>query len=73
MKISVKVKANSKESRIEKIEDNLFLVHVKSPPFENKANCELIEIVSEYFNVPKSKVSIISGMNSKNKILEIKK
>ncbi len=73
MRISVKVKPNSKESKIEKREDNVFLVYVKSPPFENRANQELIEIISDYFNVPKTKVSIVSGFHSREKILEIKK
>ncbi len=73
MKISVKVKPNSKESKIEKKENNVFLVYVKSPPFENRANQELIEIISDYFNVPKTKISIVSGLYSREKILEIKK
>ncbi len=72
MKISVKIKPNSKESKLEKKGENIFLVYVKSLPIENKANQELVEIISEYFNVPESKVSIVSGLHSKNKILEIK-
>lgn len=72
MKISVKVKPNSKESKIEKKGENVFLVYVKSPPFENRANQELIEIISEYFNVSKTKIFIVSGLHSRKKILEIK-
>lgn len=72
MKISVRVKTNSKESKVEKIGENLFLVYVKSLPVENRANKELIELISEYFGVKKSKVSIVSGEYSKNKIVEIK-
>lgn len=41
-------------------------------PFENRANQELIEIISEYFNVPKTKISIVLGLRSREKILEIK-
>lgn len=72
MRISVKVKPNSKERKLDKIGENSFLVYVKSPPFENRANIELLETISEHFNVPKSRISIISGHHSRNKILEIK-
>lgn len=72
MKISVKVKPNSKESKVKKIEGNIFLVYVKSSPIENKANKEMIEVISEHFGVQKSKISIVSGHSSKNKIVEIK-
>ncbi len=72
MKISVKIKPNSKESKVERKGENIFLVYVKSPPIENKANQELVEIISDYFNIPKSKVLILSGLHTKNKIIEIK-
>lgn len=72
MKISVKVKPNSKEGKLEKIGENVFLVYVKSPPFENRANIELLETISKYLNISKSKISIISGHRSRNKLLEIK-
>jgi len=32
----------------------------------------LLEIISEHFNVPKTRISIVAGLRSKNKILEIK-
>jgi uncharacterized protein (TIGR00251 family) len=72
LRISVNVKPNSRESKIEKKGENVFLVYVKSPPHENRANQELIEIISEHFNVPKKRISIVAGFRSKNKILEIK-
>lgn len=72
MRISVKVKPNSKERKLNKIGENVFLVYVKSPPLENRANSELLETISEHFNVPKSRILIISGHRSRNKILEIK-
>ncbi len=67
----MQVKPNSKESRVEEIGPNLFRVRVKAPPRENKANQELIEAVARYFRVPKSRVSIVTGLNSKQKIVMI--
>ncbi len=68
----MQVKPNSKESCVEEIGPNLFRVRVKAPPRENKANQELIEAVARYFHVPKSRVSIVTGLGSKQKIVEIR-
>lgn len=70
MKISVRVKTNMKEEKIEKV-GNIFNVSVKEPAKEGKANKAVIELLSEYFNVPKSQIFIISGAKSRQKIIEI--
>ena len=71
MKISIRVKPNSKESQIEEIGPNHFAVKVKAPPKENKSNREVIEVLSKYFQVSKSRISILSGLKSKQKMVEI--
>jgi len=71
MKISVRVKPNMKEEKVERVDD-VFTVYVKEPAKEGKANRAVIELLSEYFKVPKSKIVILSGMKSKQKIIEIK-
>lgn len=71
MKISIRVKPNSKENRIEKTGPNELLVKVKAPPQENKANQEVMKILSKYFQVPRSRISILSGLKSKQKIVKI--
>ncbi len=71
MYISVKVKPNSKEQRIEKLSNNSFVLRVKAPAKENKANAASIELLSKFFDKPKSLITIIKGKNSKNKIFNI--
>jgi hypothetical protein len=71
MKISIKVKPNSKESQVEEIGRNQFLVKVKAPPKENKANQEVIEILARYFKIPKSQVLILTGLKSSRKVVNI--
>lgn len=70
MRISVRVKPKSREEKIEKI-DNGYTVYIKEQPIENRANIALIKLLSKYFNVPKSKINILAGIKSKNKIIEI--
>jgi len=71
MKIFVKVKPNSKIEKVKKVDSNHFEVWVKEVPIEGKANQRLIEIMSEYFGIPKKNIVILSGQNSKNKILKV--
>lgn len=73
MKVSIKVKPNAKENRVEEIGENQFLVKVKAPPKENRANQEVIETLAEYFEVPRSRVSILTGLKSSQKIVKIEK
>ena len=70
MKIQVKVKPNSRTEEVSKEKDS-FVVRVKDPPREGKANLAVIELLAEHFGVPKSKVRILSGFGSKNKTVEV--
>lgn len=70
MKISVKVKPNSKIEKVEQA-DGFFLIYVKEPPQEDRANQAVINLLSKYFKVPKSRISILKGKKSRQKIIEI--
>ncbi|MEM2822239.1 MAG: DUF167 domain-containing protein [Candidatus Pacearchaeota archaeon] len=72
LRLYVKVRANAKEQKVEKIDESHFIASVKEPPTKDKANKALLEALSSYFNIPKSRINIISGHKSKNKIVEIK-
>jgi len=71
LKIPVKVKPGSTSEGISR-EGHSFLVKVKEPPREGKANQAAIKLLAAYFGVPKSQVRILSGHRSRNKIVEIK-
>ncbi|MFH1956767.1 MAG: DUF167 domain-containing protein [Patescibacteria group bacterium] len=71
MRIFVRVKANSKIEKIQKIDEKNFIISVKAPAQENKANEAIIKTLANYFGVPKSQVTILSGQKSKSKIIEI--
>ena len=71
MKIKIKVKTNSSKEEIKKINESEFILSVKEPPIENKANQAVLKLLSEYFNVPKSNISILKGKTSRNKIIQI--
>ncbi|HQA99400.1 MAG TPA: DUF167 domain-containing protein [Candidatus Dojkabacteria bacterium] len=71
MTISIKVKTKQQKSKVERLEDGTYLVSVKALPDRNKANVEVISLLSEYFNVTKSQIEIKSGKTSSRKIVSI--
>ncbi|MFA6321712.1 MAG: DUF167 domain-containing protein [Candidatus Omnitrophota bacterium] len=72
VKISVKVKAGSKQELVEQVGENQYVLRVKEKAVEGRANKAVVELLSEYFNIPKSAISIAGGFKSKNKLIAIK-
>lgn len=70
-RITVRVKANSKQTSVENSGDNIYTVRVKAPAIEGKANEAVIELLSEYFGRPKRNVVISKGARSKIKLVDI--
>ena len=81
MRIFVKVKAGSKQNKIEEPPqrllqaderlDDYYTVYVKEPPVEGKANDAVIRVIAEHFDLPRSHVTLISGAVAKIKVFEI--
>lgn len=69
-KILVDVKPNSKENKIEKLEDGEYKVYVKEPAEDNRANKAVIKLIAKEFNVSWRLVSI-KNPTSRKKIIEI--
>ncbi len=68
MIIHIKVYPGSGKEEIIKINNNEYKVCLKKPAENNKANIELIKLLSKYF---KTQVRIVKGLKSRNKIIEI--
>ena len=70
MKIQVKVNPNSRTEELSQ-EGDSFMVKVKEPPKEGKANRAVIKLLAEHFGVPQSQIKILSGFRSRNKVIEV--
>ncbi|KKS74813.1 MAG: hypothetical protein UV48_C0027G0005 [Candidatus Azambacteria bacterium GW2011_GWA2_42_9] len=73
MKIFVKAKPNSKVESIKKLSETNFEICVKEPPVKGRANAAIIEALAKHFGVSLSKVRLISGFASRQKVIEIEK
>lgn len=72
MIVRVRVIPRSKKSVVLDLGKNLLKVKVQSPPTDNRANNELIEVLARYYNISKSSIKIRRGLKSKEKMVEIK-
>jgi hypothetical protein len=72
VKIQVKVKPNSRTAEISQ-EGDSFIVKVKEPPKEGKANQAVLKLLAEHFGVPQNQVRLLSGFKSRNKLIEVLK
>jgi uncharacterized protein YggU (UPF0235/DUF167 family) len=71
MRINVKAKPNAREEKIEKIDENNFVVSVKELPEKGKANNAIRNALAIYFKIASARVKIVSGYSSRNKVIEI--
>ena len=71
MRIQVKVKAKARQARVEKVADGQYKVWVKEPPDKGKANAAVIEALSECLAVSKSRIKIVSGHTSTQKMFAV--
>lgn len=73
MKISIDTKPNSKKQQIIKDPeiDFHYRIYLIKPAHNQLANKELIKLLSNHFHISKSKITIIQGLKSKQKIVNI--
>ncbi len=72
MIIHVKVKPNSPKQSIESFGAGRYLVYLKAVPENDKANIELINLLSKELGVPPKSFTIKFGRTSDKKIIEIR-
>ena len=71
MIINIIAHPNSKKPRTEKDLFGTLHIYVNQPPLEGKANKAVAEALAEYFKTSKSKVILIRGEKSKQKVFSI--
>jgi uncharacterized protein (TIGR00251 family) len=73
LKITVKVKPNSRENTVKETGLNSYEVKVSVPPEKGRANERVIELLAKHLKIAKSLITLVSGSASKMKIFKIEK
>ncbi len=76
-KISVKVTPKASRNKIvpymlpDEKGNDFYKIYITAPAEDGKANKAVIDALADYYDIAKSKISIISGLTSRTKIIEI--
>ena len=70
MKITVRVIPRAKINRIEVQPDGVVRVHTTTAPTDGKATADVIKMLAEYYNAPKTSIKLVRGATSRDKIFE---
>ena len=72
MKISAKIKPNSRHREgVVANDDGSLVVYTKAPVIEGRANLAAVKLVAKYYGVTSSRVKLVRGAASRNKVFEI--
>lgn len=71
MKFTIKVKPRSCKNEVILLDKDNLVIYTTKTPVDGEANAAVIELISKKFDVAKSRIKILSGKKSKNKIVEI--
>ena len=69
IKISIDAKPGAKQNSIVRIEDGAVTVQIAARAVDGAANAELIEYVAEVIGTRRQTLSIVSGQQSRQKVL----
>ena len=71
MKVNVRVIPKSSQKMVQSELDGCLKVKLTAAPEKGKANKQLVEVLAEHYKVSKSKIRILKGAASKNKIVDV--
>ena len=72
MLIEIRVTSGAKQARVTKTGEFSFEVRVDEKAIDGRANKRLLIILSEHFGVPKSEITIVRGLKSRDKTVDVK-
>ena len=71
MRINVRVIPRAKLNRVEVQPDGIVRVHTTTAPIDGKATADVIKLLAEHYNVPKTSIKLVRGTTSRDKVFEL--
>ena len=72
LQIRLHVQPRAKRCEISGVHNGALKIKATAPPVDDAANRAVIEYLADRLGIPRSRLSILSGARSRNKILDIK-
>lgn len=71
MILKVLVKPNARKEELVQVDASTYQIKVGVPPEDGKANKRVIELLAKHLGVAKSKLEIIKGHKSRQKVIQV--
>ncbi len=72
VRLNVQVLPNAKKTEVVGLIDGVLKIRLKAQPIEGQANEELIRFIATQMKLPKKRISVVRGLTSRQKTIEIK-
>ena len=69
--ITLHIQPGAKKTEVVGIHGDALKIRLAAPPVDGKANAALIAFIAERLGVPKARVRLRSGHNSRRKLVEV--
>jgi uncharacterized protein (TIGR00251 family) len=69
--ITLQVQPRGRKTEIVGVHDEVLKVKVAAPPVDGAANEELLRFFSEFLDVPKSRIALKQGAQSRRKVIQV--
>ena len=71
VKLHLFIQPKSSKNEIVGVHDGKLKIKITAPPVDGKANAELVEFLSDIFDIPKRQIDITKGDTGRNKTVII--
>lgn len=69
--VRVRVRAGARRTELGQLEDGRIVARVTAPAHEGRANKALCRLVAKHLRVPPSKVAVVQGTRSREKVIRV--
>ena len=67
----VRVTPRARQNKVQRQPDGSLKVYVQAPPEDGRANEAVVETIAEWLGVKRRQVTIVSGVTSRNKLVQV--
>lgn len=67
---NVRVTPHVKQNKVVE-SDGVLRVYTTTAPENGRANAAVVELLAEYFDVPKSRIKILRGLSGRDKVVSV--
>jgi uncharacterized protein len=69
--LSIRVIPRARRSELSGVRADALLVRLAAPPVDGAANAALVEFLSDYFDMPRGRVTLVTGERSRDKTVRL--